>query len=364
MIKTIPDETDDGWPIASLEEASMDAAALSELTRLLEQGDFPNIHAVLIEHAGRLIYEAYFEGLDYQRDDELTHTRFDAHTLHDLRSVTKGVTALLLGLALGDEFESALDTPIVEFFPDLNAGIGAGVEEIALRHVLTMTAGLDWDERTHPWGSPENDEFLLHTTPRPLEMVLARPVTTAPGTDWTYNSGLTELAGGVVERKTGRNVRDYAQEVLFGPLGTREFEWWGPKSWVPEGMPSASAGLRLRARDLAKIGSLILNRGLWGGEQIVSAELIALIVRPHVESIGLVAHGIFGYGLQWYPGKSTSIPSYPLIGAFGNGGQRLFILPKQHLVLTVLAGNYNGPYQDHGERMIGRIARAHLAHDE
>ncbi|MEM7225793.1 MAG: serine hydrolase [Pseudomonadota bacterium] len=341
----------------------MDAEGLSELTRLLEQGEFPNTHAVLIEHAGALIYEAYFEGDDYQGDAELTRVKFDAHTLHDIRSITKSVTALLLGLALEEEFEPALKTPIVEFFPDLRDRVGAGVERITLLQVLTMTAGLDWDERTHPWGSPENDEFLLHTTDRPIELVLARSVTAEPGTNWTYNSGMTELAGGIIERKTGKNVRDFARSVLFGPLGVEEFEWWGAKTWLPAGMPAASGGLRLRARDLAKIGSLVLHKGRWGGQQVVPTEVIELIVQPHVDRIGQVANGILGYGLQWYAGKSTSIPSFPLIGAFGNGGQRLFILPKQHLVITVLAGNYNGPYQDNGERMIGRIARAHYGHE-
>ena len=363
MLETIPLATDDGWPIASLDDAFMDVAAIAALARLLAQGEFPNIHAVLIEHDGHLIFEAYFEGQDSRGGEALSTNQFDADTLHDLRSVTKSVTAMLLGLAFGKELEAALSRPVVEFFPDFDGDLGAGVETISLQQVLTMTAGLDWDEWTHPWGSPENDEFLLHTTDRPVALVLARSVIAAPGTRWTYNSGLTELAGAIIERKTGKSVTEFAKQVLFGPLGIKAFEWWGARSWLPEGRPSTSAGLRLRARDLAKIGSLILNRGLWSGRRVASADLIALLVKPYVDRINFTRYGIFGYGLQWYPGKSTSIPAFPLIGAFGNGGQRLFVLPKQHLVLTVMAGNYHRPYQNHGERMIGRIARAHISHE-
>ena len=350
------------WPVASPSEAFMEPSVLLDLSRSIDQGDFPNIHAILIEHAGHLIYEAYFEGDDYPRDEALERVVFDADTLHDLRSVSKSVTALLLGIALGDEFDAAIARPIRDFFPDLDVEYGPGIEAVTLHHVLTMTAGLKWDQVTHPPGDPGNDEYLFSETERPIEFVLGRPIVNAPGTTWTYSSGLTEVVAAIIGRRTSKRLDKFAEEVLFEPLGIRNYEWFGSRSWLPVGMPSASFGLRLRARDLAKIGSLILHNGTWNGKQVVPAAWIEIATRAHVDRIGGFTAGIYGYGFQWYPGKSTSVPSYPIIAAVGNGGQRLLIFPEQHLVLTVLAGNYNGPYQDHAHRMQGRIVRAHRDH--
>ena len=140
----------DGWPVASAGEAFMDAAPLANITRLVGRGEFPNTHAIVVEHAGALVHEVYFEGQDFRGDEALGDVAFDAGTLHDIRSISKSVTALLLGLALDGAFAEALDTPVLEYFPEMKAWTGPGWDAVLLRHVLTMTAGLEWDEKTHP----------------------------------------------------------------------------------------------------------------------------------------------------------------------------------------------------------------------
>ena len=147
-------------------------------------------------------------------------------------------------------------------------------------------------------------------------------------------------------------LTDYAEQMLFAPLGIDNYTWWRPEAWDPQGIPNASAGLRLRARDLAKIGSLILHHGTWQGQQILPADWITTSTTQHVDN----PWGRFGYGYFWSPG--TLISGEPTIAAFGSGGQRLYVLPDAEMTITIFAGNYDGCCPDLGERIAGRIVRA------
>jgi len=362
MLGTTPGQLQDGWSISSPEEANMDAGALAELTQWIEQTyEYQNTHAVLIEHAGKLVYELYLEGQDEQYAPS-EYRKFDVNSLHDLRSVSKSVTSLLLGLALNVDYAQALATPIAEYFKGRGIAFGDGAEAVTLHHVLTMTAGFEWDEWTLPFSDPRNDEHQLHVVEDPIALVLGRRVINPPGTVWQYSGGSTEILAAIVEQKTGKRLDEFAAEALFGPLGITNFEWLGSSKWQPQGRPSASSGLRMRARDLAKIGSLILHNGAWNNRQIVPAEWIQLAVHNHVTESINGARGTFGYGFQWWPGRSNSIPSYRIIAGFGNGGQQLLIIPEHHLVVTVFAGNYNRYRQGLFNWVLGRVALAHRKH--
>lgn len=108
MLNTIPLQLQDGWSIASPIEANLDEQPLTDLTRWIEETyEHHNTNAVLIEHAGRLVYELYLKGQDGYFGDRV----FNVNSLHDLRSISKSVTSLLLGIALQGEYERALATP-------------------------------------------------------------------------------------------------------------------------------------------------------------------------------------------------------------------------------------------------------------
>lgn len=355
---TPPQQEGDGWAVASPRDAGLDEVALVQLTEAIRSGEIRNTHAVVIEHSGRLVYEEYFAGKDERWGDPLGHVVFHRETLHDLRSVTKSVTSALLGIALGGDYEAALETPITQYFPDLNGRFGKGVEAVTLRHVLTMTAGLEWNEMTVPYTDRNNDEIQLYYTRDPVAMVLSRPVRDPVGTRWYYNGGLTQVLAGIIERRTGRPIDKYAEAVLFEPLGITAYEWLGSSLWPPGSSPSAASGLRLRARDLAKIGSLFLHDGLWNGKRVIPAAWIALSTERHVQDIPWSAGGVYGYGFMWYPGRSLDAPSYPIIKAMGNGDQRIYILPQQELVVTIFAGLYNRFDLRTGERILRHVLAA------
>ena len=347
-----PADLGDGWAVGKPSHAGFDPEALASLVADIDKGVLPNVHAVLIEHDGRLVFERYWPGDDENWGQPLGHVDHAPATEHDLRSVTKSVTSALLGIALGDTAENALARPIASFFPTREV-TSPGLDEVTLHHVLTMTAGLEWNEMEVPYTDNKNDEIRLYLTDDPIGLVLSREVQDTPGSRWYYNGGLTQVVAGVVEQLTGKPLDRYAEEVLFEPLGIDDYTWNRSSAWPAESSPSAASGLRLKARDLAKIASVFLNDGRWQGRQIVPADWIETSTARHVQDNPWGPPGVFGYGYFWFPGTLTS--GLNVIRAAGNGDQRIFLLPEVGLAITVFAGNYNNFSHFVGERIMGQI---------
>lgn len=346
-----PAEKNDGWTIGRAHESGFNEAALRKLTGDLQANAFPNTHLVLVEHEGRLIYEQYLAGSDERWGTPNGHQVMDAESLHDLRSISKSFTAALLGIALGEQAEAALTRSIATFFPQRT--LSPALQAVTLQDVLTMTAGLTWNEMTVPYTSSDNDEIRMSATQDPIGMVLTRPLREKPGTTWYYNGGLTQVLAGVVEGLTGDGLDAYAQRVLFGPLGIRH-EWLGDPSWQSP-MPAAASGLRMRGRDLAKFGSLYLHQGQWQGRQVIPAGWVARSMQRHVASIGDWGNGVWGYGYQMWVGRFAE--GYDVAAGVGNGNQRVFVLPAERIVVSVMAGEYN-KFEGHSERLLRRIMAA------
>lgn len=353
----VPAIRNDGWKTANAESLGVDAAALGRLMSTIREWPELGVHAILIERSGYLIYEEYFDGFDERWGDPLGHVAMAASSMHDLRSVTKSVVSALAGIAVHEGAIKSLDQPVVQWFPeypDLNT---PDRRRVTLVHLLSMTSGLRWNEDVPP-TDPLNDETRMVRDPRPLRYALSAPFAHAPGVDANYNGGLTQLMAAVIERATKTPIKDYARAKLFEPLGITEFEWVGDLA----GMPSAASGLRLRARDLAKFGSLYLHSGRWNGKQVVPAEWVDLSTRRHFRfppRSGADAGGEFGYGYFWwyncYPTTSGLIEART---AVGNGQQRVFVLPGLDMVVTILAGRYNDFTT--GGTLGSRILREHV----
>jgi len=342
------------WIIGDPAKAGFDVEALDQLTKDIKAGD-TNTHAVLIEHAGTLVYEQYFEGTDERRGRRITRL-MDKDSLHDLRSATKGVTSALLGIALADnlkddDFKRAVARPIGEYLTDLE--FGEKQREITLHHVLTMTSGLEWSQRGSYRDNPDNDALRLYRVRNPSQYALSRPVIHEPGTKWNYNTGCSSMLGDVILKLSGQTIDDFARERLFGPLGIRSFEWFEADIWET-GNPAGGSGLRLTARDLAKIGSVYLHGGKWRGKQVVPAKWVELSTVRHSRDAGWMSGGdIWGYGYHWKVGKLPS--GEDAIAAAGNGNQRVFVFPKERIAVTIFAGQYNLPFEPHSEMITKQI---------
>ena len=243
-------------------------AELAKLSDDLKAGAYPNVHVLIVEYDGALVHEQYFKGDDETLGRSLGVVDFDDHTKHDLRSITKSITALLLGIALKDDFEIALTKPLLSYFPEWKDKTDPKMKSVTLEHALTMTSGIEWNEMDLPYSNPKNDEIRIYEHNDPFKHTLNRPMRETPGERWYYNGGLTTLLAGVIQKHTGQPFTRYARDKLFGPLGIKEYAWLGPRYWPP-GMGSSASGLRFTARDLARFGSLVLHQGRWQGKQLV-----------------------------------------------------------------------------------------------
>jgi CubicO group peptidase (beta-lactamase class C family) len=350
----LPEKLDDGWDTGVADVASMDPRRLEAMTGTIRRYSDWNIHAVLIERRGRLVYEEYFPGSDERWGRPLGRVVFDRQTKHDLRSVSKSVVSALVGIALATGKIRSVDQALLDFFPELSDLATPERRRLTVRHALTMSAGLEWNE-TLPYTDPRNDEIAMIRSTDPVRYVLGRPFVAEPAAIWNYNGGLTQLLGTIVQRASGQPLEEYARTALFGPLGIDDVEWIGDLA----GVPSAASGLRLRPRDLAKIGSLYLHGGKWRDRQIVAAAWISestlrhLPVRP-----GSSAFGTHGYGYQWWHTcYRTGWGTFETHTAAGNGQQRIYVVPALDLVVTILAGRYNDPT---AQRLPDRLLLEHI----
>lgn len=186
----IPHESSDGWRTGNPADAGLNQLALDQLANDIESGAFPNTHAVLIEHDGTLVYERYFLGTDERWGEPTGERLLGPDTLHDVRSISKSVTSALVGIALEGDFEQAVEKPISEYLA--GSTVGEAQRAITLHHVLTMTAGLRWNEMTVPYTDPANDETQLYGATDPAQYVLARPMEFSAGSTWYYSGGLSQ----------------------------------------------------------------------------------------------------------------------------------------------------------------------------
>lgn len=322
-------------PVASSTESLVDVAALCRMTDRLAAS--ANVHAVLVARAGKLVFERYLTGSDEINDRPIANATFDADTLHDMKSVSKSVASLALGIAIDRGLIAGVDQPIFSFFPELSDLRSPEKDRILLSHALTMSMGLKWVEATPSTGNFDNDESRMHMARDPCRYVLGLPLVTPAGQDFFYNTGALTLVSAIIRKAVGKPLDEFAREALFEPLGITRFEWTRVK-----GDTDAGGGLRLRPRDMVKIGQLVLAGGRWDDRQIVSKAWIDVSTRPRLE-----ATGPYFYGYLWWLGRSLhGGREIHWDAALGRGGQSIRIVPELDLVMAVTAGYY----QDYSAR--------------
>jgi|SRR5580698_5036998 len=329
----IPVARDDGWPVASVDEDKLiDRGALCAMADRLTASD-AKIHAVLVVRGGKLVFERYFKGSDEVPGlygHRVEDVAFDADTPHYIKSASKSVASIAIGIALDRGLIKSVNEPILSFFPELSDLRSPEKDRIQLVHALTMSMGLRWVEATPSTGE-NNDESRMHMAPDMCRYVLGLPVTAPAGQQFLYNTGALALISAVMHKATGRHLDEFARETLFEPLGITGTQWDRY-----QGETDAGGGLRLRPRDMAKIGQLVLAGGRWNDRQVVSK---AWIETSTAEKLKATDHQTYGY-LWWLGRARLNGRVVHWIGALGRGGQTIRIVPELDLVVVVTAGYY------------------------
>ncbi|MFC3686282.1 serine hydrolase domain-containing protein [Hydrogenophaga luteola] len=313
-------------------------ASEADWDRVLDRIDAErlNVHSVLVMRGDRVVAERYRSGQDrglYSLWSSCRH--FGPDDLHDMRSISKSVVGLVYGVLLARQQVPGLDTPVASLYPEHPALDQPPKNTIRIRDLLTMSAGLAWDEPSPVRRTTDDDQTPLVWTGSFYSTVFGREAVTRPGEAFVYSGGLTSLLVDVIERSTGRPWTEVVDTELFQPLGIQTWTWGRDL----RGRPLAHAGLRLRPRDLLKIGALVLQGGQWQGRQVVPSAWVQATTSTHVR-----ASDRLGYGYQWWTSEHTTAGrSLAVIQAIGNGGQRLFVVPGLDLVVVMTAGDYGTP---------------------
>jgi len=317
MVSLRPDDLGDGWQTSTPEAQGIDPASLRRWFDYLLANGSGGVDGVVIVRNDQLVAEAYFNG--YARD-----------TQHDMRSVTKSFTASLAGIAIEKGFIT-LDDTLAQHLPGFEnyANMDDRKRSIRVANVLNMQTGLacnDGDE-----SSPGNESHMYRRDDW-IKYIMGVPMLTDPGSYSSYCSGAITVLGSIIASRSGQKLEDFALVNLLSPLGMSPVRWLHS----PLGVTNASSAIQLRPRDAAKFGNLFLNGGRWNGAPVVPQ---AWVERSAAR---VTAIGSSEYGWLWWKGSFVVRGvAQPGMYASGNGGNFIFILPGERLVVVITASNYD-----------------------
>jgi CubicO group peptidase (beta-lactamase class C family) len=294
-----------GWKHSTPEAQGMDSELLAQMLEDISVKK-TSIHSMIVVRNGYMVTEAYF------------HPYTGGTKMH-VQSVTKSVIGMLLGIAIKKGIISDLDQPVIDFFRNRRvAYLDEEKESIALKHLLSMSSGLDCAEFSSGPGMEQTSDWV--------QFMLDRPVVHRPGETFGYCNGNAHLLSAILEKTSGLSTREFANQELFQPLGIPAVEEvdWGED---PQGFATGGYGLHLRPADLAKLALLYLQHGKWDGQQIIPAQWIADSTTAHVQK-----EDGSGYGYLW-----TVYPEADHYAALGLGGQQVHVYPSRNLIVVVTA---------------------------
>jgi CubicO group peptidase (beta-lactamase class C family) len=265
--------------------------------------------AFLVVRDDALLYEGYFNGYDR----ESTQTSF---------SVAKSFVSALVGIAIEEGYMGSADDPITKYIPELK---GPGMDKVTIRHLLTMSSGLEYSGEGGG-GGPLGDDAKTYYAPNLRELALTVEPEVEPGRRWEYNNYHPLLLGMILERVTDRHVATYLSQKIWQPLGMEADGSWSLDS-KEDGFEKMESGINGRAIDFAKFGSLYLNRGKWNGKQVVPASWVEESTRMDTTTDPADFYQDFWWVDVVRPERGRFL-------ARGNYGQFIYVVPDKDLVIV------------------------------
>lgn len=305
----VPGAADWDWPIGTPQSQAMDPTAVA---RTLDAGaDLRALRSLLVVRNGVLVAERYYGGSAV--DD-----------LRGIQSVTKSVSSMLVGQAIGAGKIASVSATVRELLPGAAARTpDAPAARLTLAQILTGRTGLRYD-----WS---NDGRALAAAADPVRYALELAAEQPAGTAWSYNDAAVHLLSPMLQRAQGIDIAALAARDLFAPLGIRRYAWQRDRS----GLPQAYGGLQLRTRDLIKLPWTLLDGGRWQGRQVIPESWAADSLRRHGPS-SWPAPPIadVGYGYLWFNG---TLDGRLVMWGWGYGGQFALLAPSLRLAVATAA---------------------------
>lgn len=280
------------------------AAPLVPLDRAEQAAaELPRLHSLLVSWRGDLVLERYYNGTRPAR-------------AANVKSVSKSIISALVGIAIDQKHIEGVRQPITAFFPGVFAAAAdAPKRPITVEDLLTMRSGLASTSSRNYGAWVRSRDWVRYA--------LARPLLSPPGTEMDYSTGNSHVLSAIIAKSTGKTTRQFAQQVLAGPLGFTLAEW--PRD--PQGVYFGGNDMLLTPRQMIAFGELYLNRGRVNGRQIVPAAWIDASFVPRARSHW--SDQLYGYG-WWIREIAGRTAAY----AWGYGGQFIFVVPDLQLVVA------------------------------
>ncbi|MGR6838214.1 serine hydrolase domain-containing protein [Aliivibrio wodanis] len=327
----------DSYPITSLDNVTDTYENIDTLISKIEIGRnvYKNINSLLILKDDKLVVERYFNG-------------WNADEPHMIQSVSKSLTSLLVGLAIKENKIVDIKQTLPLLLPNYKEYLNGGREKITLQNLLTMSAGLHWNEWDTPYSNPENIRYKEIFSEDSVAFTLEQSLIEKPGDRFNYSGGFVSVVGEVISQATNQSpMSDYAKN---GPLSALCFKnaYWLKQN---DDRTNVAGGAFLRPRDMLKIGQLVLNDGNWNGKQLVDKNYLIESTEPIMDTnLTGKKYGYFWWDTTFY----VNGKKYPAILAQGYGGQDIVIIKELNLVVVKTASNFNFP------SLIGKIMSAHV----
>ncbi|RUO69585.1 serine hydrolase domain-containing protein [Idiomarina ramblicola] len=310
------------------------ASSLDNVSVAIEELQPQQLSSVLVARDNELVYESYYNGTL-------------ASDLHDVRSLSKSLTGLMFGKAISDgyfESEFVRVLPIFDNATVLNPS--KYKDEMTFFDLLTMTNPLECDDMNNLSAGHEERMYLTRDWVSFFLSLPARanppwevPMSEQPyGRDFSYCTAGISATAAAIEAVSEERFSTYTNTALFRPLGITEIEWLHNE----EGITQGGGGLRIKPRDLIKIGELVLNNGAWSGNQIINSDWIEKSLQSYSVSMPEMNAT---YGITWwhfpFEVDGRVIETH---AAAGNGGNYLFVIPELNTTVVVTATAYNTRY--------------------
>ncbi|NGM83477.1 serine hydrolase [Paenibacillus sp. 7124] len=298
------------WPVSTPDKHNMDLACMEKFDRAINK---TKVKSCLILKDGTLVYQ-YFKS-NKIRDN-----------LGRINSCTKSIVSVLIGIAIEEGFIPSVDMTMERYFPDIvNNQADSRKKDITIEHLLTMSVGIDWPE----FG--EWNYMPPMCTHDVVKFVFDRELADDPGIRMNYNSGCSHVLSAVLMQATGMKTSVFADKHLFQPLGIEDYRWFEDAKGISYG----SDGLRLLPYDMAKIGQLYLQEGIWKGKRIVPAEWIRNSTEPCFLTYDYIGH----YAYHWWvtkvhPDQNDFTLNNRMFFAMGRNGQFIIVIPSLQTVIV------------------------------
>ncbi len=302
----------------------------NELTDIFEKADeISSLRSLLIQQHGELLGETYFNGRSQDR-------------AFNIKSASKSIIGLLVGIAIQEGFIPSVDEPITTYFPEyFEENPDPKKEQITVRNLLSMQTGLRSTSSGNYGAWVMSDNWV--------EYALDQDFVSQIDGRMVYSTGTSHLLAVIITKAAGMSTKAFAEKFLFGPLDITVGGW----DRDPQGYYMGGNNLALKPSDMLKIGQMLIDKGVWEGKQIISMDWIIDSFKTYTYS----NYNPYGYGYQWW-NKQTG--KYTTLFAWGHGGQYIMMIPELDAVVVMTSSVTNASRRRTYKRPVFVLLEDHI----